>query len=148
MCQFNRLTVKTPVGKTNPFDVGAIIPQGSSYGAITSSDDILKLSGTKTEAQISLSTIYDAISEKTLEFNLSKCKVVHGTSMLAKMERCCYESDPIKTGPAAAPLSPCEKYLGDIIHERDLNQSWLATVKEREGKVKGAIAETCGCRRH
>ena len=175
MCQFNRLTVKTPVGNTNPFDVGAIIPQGSSYGAITSSvnldraifrvfssllgivtrecgvsmrplcfqDDILKVSGTKTEAQISQSTIYDAISEKTLEFNLSKCKVVvHGTSMLSKMERSCYESDPITTGPAAAPLSSCEKYLGDMIHERDLNQSWLSTVKEREGKVKGAIAET------
>ena len=47
-------------------------------------DDILKVSGTKTEAQISQSTIYDAISEKTLEFNLSKCKVVvHGTSMLS-----------------------------------------------------------------
>ena len=97
MCQFNRLTVKTPVGNTDPFDVGAIIPQGSSYGAITSSvnldraifkvfsdllgltvsecgvtlrplcfqDDILKVSGSKSEAQISQSTIYDAISEKT-----------------------------------------------------------------------------------
>ena len=175
MCQFNRLTVKTPVGNTDPFDVGAIIPQGSSYGAITSSvnldraifkvfsdllgltvnecgvpmrplcfqDDILKVSGCKSEAQISQSTIFDAISEKTLEFNLSKCKVViHGTSILSKMERACYQTNPITTGPAAAPLSASEKYLGDMIHERDLNQSWLATIKDREGKVKGAIAET------
>ena len=68
--------------------------------------------------------------------------VIHGTSLLSKVERACYETNPITTGPAAAPLSASEKYLGDMIHERDLNQSWLATIGDREGKVKGAIAET------
>ena len=83
ICEFNCLMVKTPAGKTKSFNVGAIIPQGSSYGAICSAvnldtsmikafrryltstmkelnvicqplvfqDDILKLSGSKSEAQ-------------------------------------------------------------------------------------------------
>ena len=174
MCQFNNLTVKTPAGPTRKFEVGAIIPQGSSYAAICSSvnldralfkgfgeilgavfsnnglkmrplsfqDDILKLSADRTETQLSQSNIYNIVAKKTLEFNLSKCSVIiHGSGMRSKMERAVYDENPVITGPALTPLVKSEKYLGDHLHERSLNDCWKETVKSRAPKVKSATAE-------
>ena len=35
-----------------------------------------------------------------------------------------------------------DKYLGDILHQGGLSESVLATVKDREGKVKAAMLES------
>ena len=105
-------------------------------------DDILKVNKTKTEAQLTQKVIYDTVSSKTLEFNLDKCTVlIHGKGMLSKLERSVYASDPVLTGPAITPLVTKDKYLGDTLHETDLNECFRETVKSRIPKVKGAIAE-------
>ena len=105
-------------------------------------DDILKVNKTKTEAQISQKVIYDTVSSKTLEFNLTKCSVIiHGNGMRSKLERSVYDSDPVMTGPAATPLTAKDKYLGDVIHESDLNNCYRETVKARLPRVRGAVSE-------
>ena len=57
------------------------------------------------------------------------------------MERSLYKDDPVITGPAVTPLVDKDKYLGDVIHEKSLNDCWKETVKSRAGKIRGAVAE-------
>ena len=116
--------------------------QGIKLRPLSFQDDILKLSGNKSEAQISQETIYNTVSEKTLEFNLSKCSVIiHGSNLRTRMEREVYSDDSVITGPAVTPLVVKDKYLGDTLHEKSLNDCWKETVKSRAGKVRGAVAE-------
>ena len=116
--------------------------EGLKMRPLSFQDDILKISADKTETQITQSKIYDIVSSKTLEFNLSKCNVIiHGKGMLSKMERAIYSENPVITGPAVTPLVSGDKYLGDQLHERSLNDSWKETVKKRSAKVKSATAE-------
>ena len=121
--------------------VKSILAAGKTLRPFSFQDDILKLSWTKSEAQISQEVIYKTVSEKTLEFNLSKCSVIiHGSNMTTKMERAVYGDDPVITGPAVTPLFVKDKYLGETLHEKGLN-CWKKKVKSRAGKIRGAVAE-------
>ena len=48
---------------------------------------------------------------------------------------------PIRFGSVVTKMKTQDKYLGDIIHSDGLAASVEATVKDRSGKLKGAIYE-------
>lgn len=46
---------------------------------------------------------------------------------------------PLVFGDFPAKRKSCDKYLGQILHEDGLEASVKETIKERTGKIKGAI---------
>ena len=51
------------------------------------------------------------------------------------------EEEPIMCGEFITKEKVCDKWLGDMFHQDGLAASVVATIKEREPKVKGAFYE-------
>ena len=108
-------------------------------------DDLMKLSANREECQLSHDLIYETMCSKTLDLNVSKCRVlISGKSAEAKKLRSVYEEYPIKTGGEITLTEESSKYLGDELHFNGCRGSWAASVAKREGKLRGAVAEIMG----
>ena len=170
----NRMQVVTAVGTTEWFEEGALVPQGSSYGALLSAlnldvglsatfshliqgiskvfglpllsyvfqDDIIKLSTSRQECQLSQNAVAETITSKQLRLNESKCKVlVCGTNRTAKLAREEVLRDPIRMSGRPVEVTNSEKYLGDWLNEKSVAEAAWETTGKRISEIRGPTVE-------
>ena len=81
-------------------------------------------------------------AEKQLQYHQKKsCFLFFGTENYQAKTRLDIKEEPVMLGKSQISEKCEEKYLGDLLSSRVLAESAEATVKDREGKVKGAIYE-------
>ena len=105
-------------------------------------DDIIKMSTSRLECQLSQHAVAETISSKQLRLNDSKCKiVVCGTNAAARRARQEVATVPITMNGAAVESAPCEKYLGDWLSSKSTSESAWLTVSKREAEIRGPTQE-------
>ena len=170
----NRMQVVTALGNTDWFTRGALVPQGSSYGALLSAlnldtglaatfrhllaaissvyglpllsyvfqDDIIKVSTSREECQLSQNAIAETITSKQLRLNDNKCKIIIcGNNAAARRARVEVTENPITMNGAAVKYTRTEKYLGDWLSQTSAAESVWETVIKREAEVRGPVQE-------
>ena len=94
------------------------------------------------EAQAGHVKLAYALQEKMLSFHKSKSiYLVYGSKKYHKEVEEQVNETPMTLGDIHLKKKEQQKYLGDILDERGLEASVMATVKAREGKTKGGIYE-------
>jgi hypothetical protein len=105
-------------------------------------DDFENISGSIIEARMNNIKVDVVVKEKRLSLNEVKtvCLVMGTTSQKEEVRRE-LEARPMMCGSFVTKLVASDKWLGDYIHSGGLGESCLETIRQREGKVKGAALE-------
>ena len=80
--------------------------------------------------------------EKQLEIHpLNSCFLIFGTEQFKAASRLDVQESPVMLGKIELKEKVTEKYLGDVLSSLGQSASVEATIKDREGKIKGSIYE-------
>ena len=105
-------------------------------------DDFQHGSGSVLEARINNVRVDVGVNEKRLTLNSDKTVcIVMGTPAQREVVSRELEVKPLLCGEFETRLVGCDKWLGDYIHTKGLSESCLETIRQREGKIKGAALE-------
>ena len=105
-------------------------------------DDIIKMSTSRDECQLSQHAVAETISSKQLRLNDTKCKIlVCGTNAAARRDRASVQQNPIVMNGSPVTYTTEEKYLGDWLSQTSPAEAVWITVQKRETEVKGPIQE-------
>ena len=144
------IQVKTGTGMSEVAQVGEIIAQGSAGGALVSQVNLdigvnEMFQGSSDEASYGHIRLQpDAeMGQKQLVFNGYKTGyIIFGTKKEVRKYKEKLSDNPLMCGSIVTKEKVMDKYLGDILHTgHSLESSVLATIKDREGKVKAAMFE-------
>ena len=103
-------------------------------------DDISKPCIDVFTAQSGMTRLAAMLSERGLEVHKDKtCYIVCGGKEYQASTNKQLKMMPLMFGDFPAKRKEADKYLGQTIHEDGLEASVKATIKERTGKIKGAI---------
>ena len=105
-------------------------------------DDLNRLSDDVRKTKAGLAKLDFAMKEKLLNCHKKKSVyMVYGSSKYKKEVDEQLKEDPLMLGDIVLKNVKSQKYLGDILHEDGLAASVAATVRDREGRIKGSIYE-------
>ena len=105
-------------------------------------DDILRLGDSISSVKAGNMKVSNVMNQKRLTLNADKtCFIMIGKEVPKNRARLLIERSPIVCGDFIVKEKAQDKYLGDVLHEGGCAASVLATVKDREGKVKAAMLE-------
>ena len=120
----------------------------ASYGhirlqPIIFQDDILRVASSVEEARAGNVKLDAVMGQKQLVFNGDKTGyIIFGTKKEVRKYKEKLSDNPLMCGSIVTKEKVMDKYLGDILHTgHSLESSVLATIKDREGKVKAAMFE-------
>ena len=103
-------------------------------------DDISKPCKDVMSAQAGMTRLAAMLTERGLEAHKDKtCYLVCGSKKYKEKTNEQLKMMPLMFGDFIAKRKESDKYLGQLIHEEGLEASVEATIKERTGKIKGAI---------
>ena len=164
------IRVKTGTGTTESADVSEIIGQGSGGAALVSldkgidemfsgssdemmygsirvqpmifQDDILRLGDGLPSVKAGNVKVSSVMNQKRLTLNADKTGyIIVGDETKRKRTQILIKRSPIICGDFEVKEKIQDKYLGDVLHQGGCAASVLATVMDREGKVKAAMLE-------
>ena len=105
-------------------------------------DDILKGSKDVLAARVGNIKLATMLEDKGLEAHPDKtCFIVCGSKKFKEKAEDDIKKQPLMFGNFEQKQREHDKYLGQILHGGGLEQSALATVQDRAGRVKGATME-------
>ena len=105
-------------------------------------DDILKGSRDVTAAQVGNIRLATMLEDKGLEAHPDKTSyIVCGSKRFKEKAKDDIQNNPLMFGNFEVKEREGDKYLGQMLHGNGLEESALATVKERAGRIKGATME-------
>ena len=105
-------------------------------------DDVLKGSKDVMAAQVGNIRLAAMLQDKGLEAHPDKTSyIVCGSRKFKQKAKEDLENNPLMFGDFVVKERVSDKYLGQVLHSGGLEDSALATVKERSGKIKGATME-------
>ena len=105
-------------------------------------DDIMRAADSVPAARAGNVKVAAVMKSKQLSLNPDKTSfVLFGRKKQVEDARKVIASEPIRCGDFITKEKVCDKWLGDMFHQDGLAASVLATVKEREAKIKGACYE-------
>ena len=108
-------------------------------------DDILKGSKDAMAAQVGNIKLSAMLQDKGLEAHPDKTSfIVCGSSKYKQKAKNDLKERPLMFGDFEVKERVSDKYLGQILHGGGLEESALATAKERAGRIKGAAIEIKG----
>ena len=103
-------------------------------------DDVSKPSADVIAAQAGMSRLAAMLEDRGLEAHEDKTGyVVFGSRKYKERVKQEEEIIPLQFGRFKTKRKVSDKYLGQVLHEDGLAASVLATIKDRTGKIKGAI---------
>ena len=103
-------------------------------------DNIAKPCKDVMSAQTGMTRLAAMLSERGLEAHKDKtCYMLCGSKKYKEKTNEELKTMPLKFGDFLAKRKEADKYLGQLIHEDGLEASVEATIRDRTGKVKGAI---------
>ena len=117
------------------------------YGAVAMSpllfqDDLLECSPGIIEARATNLCIERVLTEKRLVLNEDKTVcLVWGSSEEKDKVKKELNKKPLKCGEVTIKVAESDKWLGDYLNCGGLAESVMETIRQREGKVKGAAFE-------
>ena len=119
------------------------IQHGSvEMGPLIFQDDLLETSPGVIEARAANIRVATVMHQKRLTLNEDKSVcLVWGTDKQKQKIKEELEERPLMCGQVLIKMVKFDKWLGDYLHNEGLAESVLETVKQREGKVKGAALE-------
>ena len=122
-------------GSTDEIYFGEVRMESAAF-----QDDILKPSSDIFSAQAGMTRLAGLLEERGLDAHPDKtCYLVCGTELYKKKINKQLKDVPLVFGDFPAKRKSSDKYLGQILHEDGLEASVRETIKERTGKIKGAI---------
>ena len=105
-------------------------------------DDVLKGNKDVMAAQVGNIRLAAMLQDKGLEAHPDKTSfIVCGSRKFKQKAREDLENNPLMFGDFLVKERVSDKYLGQVLHSGGLEDSALATVRERSGKIKGATME-------
>ena len=105
-------------------------------------DDIMRAAGSVTSARVGNIKVNAVMRSKQLCLNVDKTGyILFGKKKDVEEARREIKEEPICCGDFITREKVCDKWLGDLFHQDGLAASVLATVKDREAKIKGACYE-------
>ena len=105
-------------------------------------DDIIKMSTSRYECQLSQHAVAETITSKQLRLNESKCKIiVCGTNAAAGRARREVENTPVVMNGTEVETVTNEKYLGDWLSSKTPSEAAWLTVSRREAEIRGPVQE-------
>ena len=105
-------------------------------------DDVLKGSKNVLEAQVGNIRLAEMLRVKGLEAHPDKTSfIICGSEEFKNQAKEELKENPIMFGHFVVKEKESDKYLGQILHGAGLEESSLATAKERIGRIKGAALE-------
>ena len=105
-------------------------------------DDVLKGSKDVAAAQVGNIKLAAMLNEKGLEAHPDKTSyIICGSKEFKRKAKEDLKAKPLMFGDFAVKEKESDKYLGQILHSYGMEESALATVQERAGRVKGATLE-------
>ena len=105
-------------------------------------DDVLKGSKNILDAQVGNIRLAEMLKEKGLEAHPDKTSfIICGSQEFKRKAKEDLKESPLMFGQFQVKEKDSDKYLGQILHGDGLEESSLATAKERAGKIKGATLE-------
>ena len=103
-------------------------------------DDIAKPSGDARTAQAGVTKLATMLEERGLEAHEDKTGyILMGNEKYKAEMKVDLEANPLQMRRFEVKRKQQDKYLGQILHEGGLRKSVEATIKDRIGKIKGAI---------
>ena len=122
-------------GSTDEFYYGNVRVESAAF-----QDDIAKPNHDVMSAQSGMTRLSAMLVERGLEAHRDKTSyLVCGSKEYKKKTEEQLLLMPLRFGEFNVKRKSSDKYLGQIIHEGGLTESVEATIKERTGKIKGAI---------
>ena len=108
-------------------------------------DDILKPSDGVISSQCGMTRLAAMLGARGLDAHTEKTGyIVCGSEVFKEKVGKELEMSPLKFGNFEVQRKDSDKYLGQVLHQDGLAMSVEATIKERLGKVKGAIYTAAG----
>ena len=105
-------------------------------------DDIMRAAGSVSSARVGNIKVNAVMRSKQLCLNVDKTGyILFGKKKDVEEARREIKEEPIWCGDFITREKVCDKWLGDLFHQDGLAASVLATVKDREAKIKGACYE-------
>jgi hypothetical protein len=105
-------------------------------------DDIMRVAGSVFSARAGNVKVAAVMRSKQLCLNPDKTGyIILGKRGAVEKVRSEIEKVPIMCGDFITKEKVCDKWLGDMFHQDGLAASVVATIKERQPKVKGALYE-------
>ena len=105
-------------------------------------DDILKGCRDVNAAQVGNIRLATMLEDKGLEAHPDKTSyIVCGSKRFKEKAKDDIQNNPLMFGNFEVKEREGDKYLGQMLHGNGLEESALATVKERAGRIKGATME-------
>ena len=105
-------------------------------------DDFENISSSVLEARVANLKVDTMIKEKRWSLNQDKSVcLVMGSKRQVEEVRQELEARPLLCGEFETKMVQYDKWLGDYFHTGGLGESCLETIRQREGKVKGAALE-------
>ena len=105
-------------------------------------DDVLKGCKDVMDARVGNIRLAAMLKDKGLEAHKDKTSfIVCGSNRFKQKAKDDLQNDPLMFGNFEVKEKLSDKYLGQVLHGGGLEDSALATVKERAGKIKGATME-------
>ena len=105
-------------------------------------DDVLKGSKNVMDAQVGNVKLATMLKDKGLEAHPDKTAfIVCGSSSFKQKVKDDLEDHPLTFGNFEMKEKVSDKYLGQVLHGGGLEESALATVQERAGRLRGATME-------
>ena len=121
--------------------------EGMQYGNVkiqplAYQDDILKGNKDVVDTQVGNIKLAAMLTEKGLEAHPDKTGfIVCGSGGFKQKVKDDMKEHQLTFGDFSLKEKLCDKYLGQMIHSGGLEESALATVKDRAGRMKGATME-------
>ena len=105
-------------------------------------DDIMRVADGVSAARAGNVKVAFTMNSKQLQLNKDKTSyIIVGSGKQAENARTDIERLPIMCGSFATKEKVSDKWLGDMFHQGGLELSVMATIEDREPKVKGAFYE-------
>ena len=105
-------------------------------------DDVLRLADCLSSVKAGNMKIGNIMNQKKLKLNEDKTGfIMMGNEIEKKRTRVIIERSPIVCGNFRVGEKFQDKYLGDVFHQGCFAASVLATIMDREGKIKAAMLE-------
>ena len=116
---------------------GDVKIQGLAY-----QDDVLKGNKDALDAQVGNIRMSAMLKEKGLEAHPDKtCFITCGSKSYKQKVKDDLKEHPLAFGDFVMKERVMEKYLGQMLHSAGLEESALATVQEKAGRIRGATME-------
>ena len=116
---------------------GDVKIQGLAY-----QDDVLKGNKDALDAQVGNIRMSAMLKEKGLEAHPDKtCFITCGSKSYKQKVKDDLKEHPLVFGDFVMKERVMEKYLGQMLHSAGLEESALATVQEKAGRIRGATME-------